>query len=419
MLAVIAIPASAIDYTISFTASGAATTVTNVEVQNLTQNTSVVSPAGAPVILTVTTATPNLKENSRNLKIYPNPMTEKSIVSFYSEFGGKTDITVYGMDGRTIIRTTKNLEAGTNQFRLSLPQGVFTLQINENGMLHIGTVISQTMNKAELDFSLAEHTVTKPLQKVKSSVTLGYTIGDQLLFKGYSGDYCTIVTLKPSGNTTLNFNFVDCRDTDGNNYAVVHIGTQTWMAENLKTTKYRNGDGIATTTKTTIPNDNTSCFQWASKNDEKNVAKYGRLYTWWAATDARGIAPAGWHVPTDAEWTTLENYLIANGYNFDGTTTGNKIANSMAATTDWMSYTEEGTPGYNMKKNNSSGFTALPAGDRVTYGSFFGFGSLVRWQSSSEEGTFAWIRYLGYGNNFNTRSTSSKIAGYSVRCVKD
>ena len=274
----------AADYTISFTASGAATTVTNVEVQNLTQNTSVVVPAGAPVILTISTAAPYLKANSLNLKIYPNPMTEKSIVSFYSEFGGKTDIAVYGMDGRTVIRTTKNLEAGTNQFRLSLPQGVYTLHINENGMLHIGTVISQTMNKAELEFSGTEPAAATPMQKVKSSATaLGYTVGDQLLIKGYSGDFCTIVTFKPpTKDTTINFNFVECRDVDGYNYPVVQIGTQLWMAENLKTTKYRNGDPIGTTTPANkdITTETEPKYQWAYNGDDNNVAKYGRLYTW-------------------------------------------------------------------------------------------------------------------------------------------
>ena len=408
----------ATDYTISFTASGAATTISSVEVQNLTQNTSVVVPAGAPVTLTVSTASPYLKANSLNLKIYPNPITEKSIVSFYSEFGGKTDIAVYGMDGRTIIRTTKNLEAGTNLFKLSLPQGVFTLQINENGMLHIGTVISQTMNKAELEFSGTEPAASKPIQKVKSSATaLAYTTGDQLLFKGYSGDYCTIVTLKATSDTTVNFKFVDCTDADGNHYAVVRIGNQTWMAENLKTTRYRNGDAIGTTTGS-IPNDATSKYQWAYNGDENNVAKYGRLYTWYAATDSRNIAPAGWHVPTDAEWTILENYLIANEYNYDGTTTGNKIAKALAATTDWNTYNGSGTIGNDLTKNNSSGFTALPGGYRYDYGSFATFGSDGTWWSSTEYGTsYAWYRFLYCGYYFLGRSFSTKSYGFSVRCV--
>lgn len=398
LLAVTTISANAFDYTISFTASGAATTISNVEVQNLTQNTSVVVPAGAPVILTVSTAAPYLKANSLNLKIYPNPMTEKSIVSFYSEFGGMTDIAVYGMDGRTVIRTTKNLEAGTNQFKLSLPQGVYTLHVNENSILHIGTVISQTKNNAELDFSGTELAAAKPIQKVKSSATaLAYTAGDQLLFKGYSGNYCTIVTLKPTGDATVNFKFVECRDADGNHYPVVHIGNQTWMAENLKTTKYRNGDEIATTTNTSIPNDNTSKYQWAFRNDENNVAKFGRLYTWYAATDSRGIAPAGWHVPTDVEWITLENFLIAKGYNYDGTTTGNKIAKSLAATTDWNTFTGTGAIGSDLTKNNSSGFTALPGGSFVRYGTFTTIGSHGYWWSSTEYDTwFAWGRWLNY-----------------------
>ena len=397
----------ATDYTISFTASGAATTISNVEVQNLTQSTSVVVPAGASVTLTGTTGAPYLKANSLNLKIYPNPITEKSIVSFYSEFGGKTDIAVYGMDGRTIIRTTKNLKAGTNQFKLSLPQGIFTLHINENGILHLGTVISQTMNKAELEFSGTEPAAGKPMQKVKASTTaLGYNQGDQLLFKGYSGDLCTVVTLKPTGNTVVNFNFVECRDADGYNYPVVQIGDQVWMAENLKTTRYRNGDPITE--------------QWAYNDDANNAAKYGRLYTWYAATDSRGIAPAGWHVPTDAEWTILENYLIANGYNYDGTTTGNKIAKALAATTDWNTYTETGAPGADLTKNNSSGFTALPGGGRYGDGAFDYIGFLGYWWSSTESyTTSAWDRSLNYDYYPLSRSIDSKSYGFSVRCLRD
>ena len=412
----------ATDYTISFTASGAATTISNVEVQNLTQSTSVVVPAGAPVTLTVSTSTasPYLKANSLNLKIYPNPITEKSIVSFYSEFGGKTDIAVYGMDGRTIIRTTKNLKAGTNQFKLSLPQGIFTLHINENGILHLGTVISQTMNKAELEFSGTEPAAGKPMQKVKASTTaLGYNQGDQLLFKGYSGDLCTVVTLKPTGNTVVNFNFVECRDADGYNYPVVQIGDQVWMAENLKTTRYRNGDAIGTTTGA-IPNDATSKYQWAYGGNEANVAKYGRLYTWYAATDSRNIAPTGWHVPTDAEWTILENYLIANGYNYDGTTIGNKIAKALAATTDWYTYTGTGTPGADLTKNNSSGFTALPGGYRNSSGTFGYVGYYGYWWSSTEYDTaFAWYRFLYCSFDSLNRYNNTQSYGFSVRCLRD
>ena len=420
-LAVTTIPASAFDYNITFTGSGASTTVSNVEVQNLTQNTSVVVPAGAPVILTVSTASPHLKANSLNLKIYPNPMTEKSIVSFYSEFGGKTDIAVYGMDGRTIIRTTKNLSAGTNQFKLSLPQGVFTLHINENGILHIGTVISQTKNKAELEFSGTEPAATKPMQKVRASATaLGYNAGDQLLFKGYSGDYCTIITLKATSDTIVNFNFVECRDADGYNYPVVQIGDQTWMVENLKTTFYRNGERISNVTDNAIWAALTTGAWCDFNNDPLYGTKYGKLYNWYALNDARNIAPEGWHVPTGAEWATLENYLIANGNNYDGTTTGNKIAKALAATTDWGTFTGKGVIGNDLTINNSTGFTALPGGTRNHFGAFITIGYNGYWWSSTEDVSgYAWLRYLLFDYEDLGMASGKETCGSSVRCLMD
>ncbi|MFA6581335.1 MAG: fibrobacter succinogenes major paralogous domain-containing protein, partial [Paludibacter sp.] len=134
-------------------------------------------------------------------------------------------------------------------------------------------------------------------------------------------------------------------DIDGNTYHTVKIGTQTWMVENLKTTKYRNGDIIGTTTPSTkdISSESNPKYQWAFNGDESYVAKYGRLYTWYTINDDRKIAPNGWHVATDAEWIKLENYLIASGYNYDGSTVGNyesnnNFAKSLADIKDWNLY---------------------------------------------------------------------------------
>ncbi len=247
-----------------------------------------------------------------------------------------------------------------------------------------------------------------------------YSIGDQLLYKGSSGNYATIVTDKPIGDKTTNFIFVECKDADNKNYSTVTIGTQTWMAENLKTTKYRNGDAIGTTTGGTLI-DPSSKYQWAYKDNESNVATYGRLYTWWAATDSRSIAPSGWHVPTDAEWTTLENYLIANAYNYDGTTTGNKIGKSLASNTLWNAHTDTGAIGNDLTKNNGSGFTALPGGFRhYSDGAFQLIGYLYYWWSSTEYNTNrAWGRYLFYNDNGQSRGYDTKSYGFSVRCVRD
>jgi uncharacterized protein (TIGR02145 family) len=135
-------------------------------------------------------------------------------------------------------------------------------------------------------------------------------------------------------------------DVEGNVYNTVTIGNQTWMKENLKVTKYRDGTAIGTTTAS-IPNDSSSKYQWAYNGAESNVSTYGRLYTWYAATDSRGVCPSGWHLPTNAEWTTLITYLGES-------VAGGKMKE--AGTTHWISP--------NTGATNSSGFTALPGGYR-------------------------------------------------------
>jgi len=135
-------------------------------------------------------------------------------------------------------------------------------------------------------------------------------------------------------------------DVDGNVYHTVEIGTQVWMVENLKTTKYRNGDLIGTTTPATldISSEATPKYQWAFEGNESNVNTYGRLYTWWAVTDIRGVCPTGWHVPTEDDWITLTTYLGGEDV------AGGKLKE--AGTTHWWAPNEGAT--------NSSGFTALP-----------------------------------------------------------
>jgi uncharacterized protein (TIGR02145 family) len=172
------------------------------------------------------------------------------------------------------------------------------------------------------------------------------------------------------GLTPNNFAGI-AEDIDGNVYKTVMIGTQVWMADNLKVTKYNNG--------TEIPNIKDG-VQWAAatagayclyNNDIGNKSTYGILYNW-HAVNTRKLCPTGWHVPDDAEWITLENYLIASGYNYDGTTTGSKIAKSLAATTSWAPTTATGAVGNTdfPLYRNKSGFSALPGGYRGMQGNF-------------------------------------------------
>ena len=123
-------------------------------------------------------------------------------------------------------------------------------------------------------------------------------------------------------------------DADGNVYQTVRIGNQkfvaqVWTVENLRTTKYNDGTPIPHLTDSVAwINDTLGAYCYYLDTTSGNIIKkYGALYNWYAV-DTKKLAPKGWHVPSDEEWNTLQDYLIANGYNFDGTTTGNKIAKS-------------------------------------------------------------------------------------------
>jgi uncharacterized protein (TIGR02145 family) len=208
------------------------------------------------------------------------------------------------------------------------------------------------------------------------------------------------------------------KDGDGNKYNTVKIGTQVWMVENLKTTKYNDGTPIPSVT-----DDN----QWVSlttgaycnyDNLESNVEIYGRLYNWYAVNTGK-LAPAGWHVPTDNDWTILENYLIANGYNYDGTKEENKIAKSLCAKTNWALSSKAGTPGTAPENNNSTGFTALPSGHRGD-GGFGSDGEYCYWWSSTEfNDLYIYTRHLHYNLKELGCYFRFKNFGYSVRLVRD
>ena len=192
------------------------------------------------------------------------------------------------------------------------------------------------------------------------------------------------------------------------------------MAENLKTTKYRNDYQIATTTTKVVANTATSCYQWPYLDIESNANTFGRLYTWWAITNTDNLAPVGWHVSTDAEWTTLQNYLTLNGYNYDNTTTGNKITKSLAANSDWQVSGYTGVPGFNLTKNNKSGFSALPGGNRNDGGGYQYLLSNGTWWTVTPGTTLnAYRRNIDYSNAAIGRDLSVRTYGFSVRCVKD
>jgi uncharacterized protein (TIGR02145 family) len=199
-------------------------------------------------------------------------------------------------------------------------------------------------------------------------------------------------------------------DQEGNVYKTIVIGTQEWMAENLNTSIYRNGDAIPTNLDNAAWQSTTS-GAWAYYNNDASYAcPYGKLYNWYTCVDARHLCPTGWHVPTDAEWTVLTDYLGVESV------AGGKLKTTgtiEAASGLWYSPNAEAT--------NSSGFSGAPGSYRTSSGEFIYYvGSYVLWWSSSEgvSGN-AWNRGLQYINGSALRYLDPKPFGFSVRCLRD
>jgi uncharacterized protein (TIGR02145 family) len=205
-------------------------------------------------------------------------------------------------------------------------------------------------------------------------------------------------------------------DVDGNVYTTVTIGTQVWMAENLKTTKYRNGNAIAT---------NLTDAAWSStitgaysiyNNDAANNTTYGKLYNWYAVADSRNLCPVGWHVPSDTEWKTLEISLGMSTTDADLTGARGNVQNVggklKSTSTLWN------TP--NTSATNESGFSGLPGGGRNYFGTYNDIGGYGYWWSSTEGSTSsAWSRFLDYVSGNSYRDYPNKQDGFSVRCLRD
>ena len=200
-------------------------------------------------------------------------------------------------------------------------------------------------------------------------------------------------------NTTLT-------DIDGNVYQTVVICNQTWTKTNLNVSKYRNGNVIPQV---------TSSAQWAAlttgawcyySNDSSNGTTYGKIYNWYAVNDPRGLAPVGYHIPSDTESSSLINCL--GGANI----AGGAIKEIGTGINHW-------TPP-NLGATNSSGFSGLPAGFRYLDGTFTNISQTGYWWTSSEfDTTTAWNRYFNYYSEGVFANNSSKRNGFSVRCIKD
>ena len=271
--------------------------------------------------------------------------------------------------------------------------------------------------------SFTENKSIKDSKGFQATVNMSYNDGDRLKFTAVSGNNTTVMTDIPAADNTITFVFTECKDGDDNYYPVLTINSRVWMAENLKTTRYKDGITIIPLVQdiTEWSILTTPAYSWYNNDEAVNKDTYGAIYNWYVAGTGN-LCPEGWNVPTDAEWTTLENYLIASGYNYDGTTSGNKLAKSLSSVDGWDPSSNTGSIGNTdySEKRNATGFTTLPGGYRDEDGTFNDIGKDGGWWSATEAGIYAakdrWLYYSG--SNVN-RGEYSKKNGFSVRCLKD
>jgi len=221
-------------------------------------------------------------------------------------------------------------------------------------------------------------------------------------------------------------------DVDGNIYNTVTIGTQIWMKENMRTAHYSDGTSVTKVTGDSNWDALTAvdkAYCWYNDDSTSYANTYGALYTWAAVMNGaagsslipsgvQGICPTDWHIPSDGEWTVLTDYLINNGYGYQGS--GNDIGKSMAETWGWLTNATSGNVGNDLASNNSSGFSALPSGYRNYAGGSSGnIGySAIWWSATENTPNGPWYRGV-----FSDENTISRIyynhveEGMSVRCV--
>jgi uncharacterized protein (TIGR02145 family) len=433
------------NYLIDFAGTGVSTAINSVKVENLSTGITLLLNGDDILHLTGTVGIAPIENIPvSEMRVFPNPTTDKSTVQIYPPAAGNAYITVYDMNGKQVAQIQSQLENCLQELSLSgLKNGFYLIRVKGGSYQYSGKLLCNgnsagTIRIEKINSGQVTGDKFKKIDFKGTQVTydMQYTTGDRIKFTGTSGIYTTTITDIPASDKTVTFNFVSCTDFDNYNYPVVQIGTQTWMAENLKTTHYADGTPIDLVTGesnwsalTTI----SKAYCWNNDNPG-NKDTYGALYTWAAAmkgapssnstpSGVQGACPTGWNVPGNADWYVLENYLVFNGFNFDGTTIApNRLGKALATATGWdFSSAYPGSIGNNdyPAKKNATGFSALPGGMRFSGGSFLSVGRYARWWTATEyDATNAYNRYTNTDYVHLANDNYSKASGYSVRCVK-
>jgi uncharacterized protein (TIGR02145 family) len=426
---------------VSFQAETGHTAIDSIRVTHPGSNRSVLLTGGESLeLLNTATNTSALPLDGNTGTLYPVPCGEQAILRFYTAVKGEAVITVSNLSGQMLKQMAFILKPGDHTFNLNFPgSGIYQVNIHTDGRResYKAVCIQGITGRCDISYTGSSYggkiTANVSVKNSTLNNTMDFRDGDILHYAIYSGKNCTVITDSPAHTKTYAVGFYECRDAQNRHYKTVKIGEQVWMAENLAWLP-------AVVSPPASSLSEPYYYVYGNYSNSLNIAlstvsykNYGVLYNWPAAMNGaagssanpsgvQGACPAGWHLPSDAEWAQLENYLADNGYNYDGSSGGgrNKIAMSLAAQTNWNAYDGKGTVGDDLSANNRSGFSALPGGfldDYQTFG-YLGFGGYWWTSTAGEEGK-AWYRYIGYFAEYMYRDEYKKLYGFSIRCVRN
>ncbi len=415
-------------YLLNFKGVGAATTIDSIRVLNLAQNTTVKINGTDTLLLAGVVGQPKPQLFNQRIDAWPLPSNGECKIKFFSPLKENAHITIFDASGRKILTEVIPLASGENFFDISaLPAGINILHIQlSNYNLSTKIPVVQKGNSVPSIHNFSHQPV---LKKSKAVIVMQYNDNEVLLFKAYSGNYARFQPWIINASQTIYFDFIACTDAIGNNYPVVRIGNQVWMAQNLKTTQFNNGTPIPIVTdNNTWLNTTTPAMSWYN-NNAAEYGYWGAFYNFYAV-EGDNICPPGWHVPSLGDFEQLLVVLQNFGYNYNGMIdpdndpySNDFTAKSLSSRYFWSSTDVAGAPGNTDYPNyrNRTAFEAFPYGVRNGYTGAFNNHTITTffWSKTVTPNQEAYRMQLFYSNPSSGLSTNPKVTGMNVRCIKN
>jgi uncharacterized protein (TIGR02145 family) len=412
-------------YFITFSGSGQSAAVDSVWVKNIeSQQTLILSGSDTLHLLNPLGIKP-VQEQDQQPLLYPNPTTGSSILEFYSTGSGEINIEIMDLTVKILTGINGNYPAGTHQFNLSgLKGGIYLVRVITPIKSFANRVVSVSETHALPQIRYNGVKPDMPFNSQAKSTrdihVMNYNDGERLVFTATSGIYSHTSSLVPTQSQNIDFEFIECADYDGNQYGVVTIGEQVWMAENLKTTHYQNGVPIENPVDNYLwPLNTTGAYCWPENNISWKEP-YGAFYNWFAVTQPHGLCPEGWYLPSEEEWLQLIDYLGGgNSPNGNYLKSCRQILSPLGG--DCETYVH---PRWHVNVadfgNDKFGFSVVPGGARYTYGDFLSVGHGGKmWSATENDDENAWLFRLGYYTGEILWITNNKHLGLSVRCIRN